>query len=97
MALVLTAMGDASSLASVAVAGREPRAAADVVVKDVEAWSPFYTASQGADFTSRLSPAASRVSTHCSGRFNLKLKSRYLYATFRPFFFRHSAQKRVIR
>jgi hypothetical protein len=27
----------------VAVVGREPRAAADVVVKDVEAWSPFCT------------------------------------------------------
>jgi hypothetical protein len=41
MAPVLTGMGDASSLASVAVAGREPRAAADEVVKDVEAWLPF--------------------------------------------------------
>jgi hypothetical protein len=26
----------------VVAVGREPRAAADVVVKDVEAWSPFY-------------------------------------------------------
>ena len=29
------------ALVSVAVVGREPRAGADVVVKDVEAWLPF--------------------------------------------------------
>jgi hypothetical protein len=33
-----TAREDASALVSLAVVGREPRAAADVVVKDVEAW-----------------------------------------------------------
>jgi hypothetical protein len=38
LAPMITAMADASSVASVAVAGREPRAAADVMVKDVEAW-----------------------------------------------------------
>jgi hypothetical protein len=33
-----TAREDASALVSLAVVGREPRAEADVVVKDVEAW-----------------------------------------------------------
>ena len=33
-----TAREDASAWVSLAVVGREPRAAADVVVKDVEAW-----------------------------------------------------------
>ena len=41
MARLITAREDASALVLVAVVGREPRAAADVVVKDVEAWLPF--------------------------------------------------------
>jgi hypothetical protein len=41
MLVRFTAKEDASALASVAVVGRERRAAADAVVKDVEAWSPF--------------------------------------------------------
>ena len=38
MACPITAREDASAWVSLAVVGREPRAEADVVVKDVEAW-----------------------------------------------------------